>query len=84
MENITDGEPLIRLRGGIAADPSRRLASPADFCLRRGRHAAVTGANGSGKSTLVKMITGGLYLREGASRTHSAARMHVHTRLCAR
>ena len=66
MENITDGEPLIRLRGGIAADPSRRLASPADFCLWRGRHAAVTGANGSGKSTLVKMITGGLYLREGS------------------
>ena len=60
-----EGEPLISMRGGIAADPARRLAAPADFCLRRGRHVAVTGRNGSGKSTLVKMVSGGLYLREG-------------------
>ena len=62
----TDVRPLIEMRGGIAADPARRLAAAADFTLRRGRHVAVTGGNGSGKSTLVKMVTGGLYLRQGS------------------
>lgn len=51
-----EGEPLISMRGGIAADPARRLAAPADFCLRRGRHVAVTGRNGSGKSTLLSLV----------------------------
>lgn len=45
----TDVRPLIEMRGGIAADPARRLAAAADFTLRRGRHVAVTGGNGSGK-----------------------------------
>lgn len=59
-------KPLISLRGGVAADPARRLAAAADFTLRRGRHVAVVGGNGSGKSTLVRMVTGGLCLRAGS------------------
>ncbi len=54
------------MRGGVAANPSRRMAAPVDFILRRGGHTALVGPNGSGKSTVVQMITGGLYLREGS------------------
>ena len=53
------------MRGGVAANPSRRLAAPVDFVLRRGEHIALVGPNGSGKSMMVKMIAGESYLREG-------------------
>lgn len=53
------------MTGGVARNPSVRLAQPVDFDILSDEHIAIVGPNGAGKSLLVDMLTGKYPLREG-------------------
>ena len=56
---------VVRLTGGVARDPMRRLARPASLSIGEGEVVALFGPNGGGKTLLAGMLSGALPLSEG-------------------
>ena len=65
---MTDGPPLLEMRGMVKSFPGVQALRGVDLTLRRGEVLALLGENGAGKSTLIKLLGGGLRPEAGVIR----------------
>ncbi len=67
-ELMTDGPPLLEMRGIARAFPGVQALEGVDLTLRGGEVLALLGENGAGKSTLMKILGGALLPDAGTIR----------------